>query len=252
MPEWDDRRTSDSSRPATVSTTMPSSSPRFCAADCPTLAIALHRAGPPEPVGKKPGQPSAHLSRRPSARRARRYDTKGTHMAAMTLNSRHGLPNSQRSGSHPPTNREAPEPVTAKTKSTRDGGALGYLARSTRHNARTEGMVFAAHELFRMESLLWAFRAQLLATPVALRGPSDDAVLSMLEMLIQREATSRSTARGKAPQPAQSTAAGVRSGARDVEDHGPRGHGTGTAPCARRHRTAPGGLHRRQRRVGIR
>lgn len=73
----------------------------------------------------------------------------------------------------------------------RQVGVLGHLARSTRESARAQGMVFAAHELFRMDSLLWAFRAHLLDTPSELRGVSDNAVLGMLEMLIAREAMSR-------------------------------------------------------------
>lgn len=79
----------------------------------------------------------------------------------------------------------------AKPTVARQAGVLGHLARTTRKNARDQGVVFAASELFRMESLLRAFRAHLLATPLDVRGDSYNGVLTMIEAMIQREALSR-------------------------------------------------------------
>lgn len=89
--------------------------------------------------------------------------------------------------------------IGAKAAVARPAGLLSQLARTTRENACTQGVVFAARELFRMESLLWAYRAHLLARPAEVRGDADDWVLAMIEAMIEREALSRPTARPSTP-----------------------------------------------------
>jgi hypothetical protein len=106
-------------------------------------------------------------------------------MAAMSLR----LP--QESGSPPRAL------IGSRTRTRRPRGLLGHLARSTSDNARAEGVVFAARELLRMEGLLRAFRAHLLDTPLEDRGDSYNMTLAMIELMIQREALSRSTAHPK-------------------------------------------------------
>jgi hypothetical protein len=85
----------------------------------------------------------------------------------------------------------------SRTRPRRPLGLLGHLARSTSDNARAEGVVFAARELLRMEGLLRAFRANLLETSLEVRGESYNMTLAMIELMIQREASSRSTAHPK-------------------------------------------------------
>jgi len=102
----------------------------------------------------------------------------------------------QHAGVQPSPHRDL---TGAKTTVARQTGVLGHLARSTRENAHTQGIVFAAHELFRMESLLRAFRNHLLAQPLEIRADSYNGVLTMIELLIQREALS-----GPAPHPERS------------------------------------------------
>ena len=76
----------------------------------------------------------------------------------------------------------------ARTKVAAHSGVLGHLARTTRQNARKGGVVFAAHELFRVKSLLRAFRRQLLETPLEVRGRAHSGALFMTELTIQRAA----------------------------------------------------------------
>ena len=73
----------------------------------------------------------------------------------------------------------------------RQVGVLGHLARSTREHAREHGVVVAAQELFRIESLLGAVRAHQLETPLEVRGAAYGASLMVIELMIQREALSR-------------------------------------------------------------
>lgn len=122
----------------------------------------------------------------------------------------------------------------------RQVGVLEHLARSTRESARAQGMVFAAHELFRMDSLLWAFRAHLLETPPELRGDSDNAVLGMLEMLIAREAMSRPVRRRDEPQPELVAGSRVRAeiAGAQRQRHGPRTVRPAASACGRRRRAA--------------
>jgi len=83
----------------------------------------------------------------------------------------------------------------ARTKVAAHSGVLEHLARTTRQNARKGGVVFAAHELFRVESLLRAFRRELLETPLEVRGSAHSGALFMTELTIQRAALSRRTSR---------------------------------------------------------
>jgi len=76
----------------------------------------------------------------------------------------------------------------ARTKVAAHSGVLGHLARTTRQNARKGGVVFAAHELFRVKSLLRAFRRELLETPLEVRGSAHSGALFMTELTIQRAA----------------------------------------------------------------
>ena len=79
-------------------------------------------------------------------------------------------------------------------------GVLPYLARATRENTRAHGVLFAAHELARTETLLRAFRAQLLtAQPRTAGGDSRNAALMIIELMIAREALSRPTTRQPNP-----------------------------------------------------
>ncbi len=122
----------------------------------------------------------------------------------------------------------------------RQVGVLGHLARSTRESARAQGMVFAAHELFRTESLLWALRAHLLETPPELRGDSENAVLGMLEMLIAREAMSRPVRRRDEPQPDPVAGSRVRAeiAGAQRQRHSPRTVRPAVSACGRRRRAA--------------
>lgn len=124
----------------------------------------------------------------------------------------------------------------AKTKVTRQTGVLGHLARRTRENARAHGVVVAAHELLRKESLLRAFRADLLAQPPEVRADSYDVALTAIEVMIQREALSRRTPRIKrTPRPSlvaprsersdleSGQSSGARAGRPSISpSHGPR------------------------------
>lgn len=120
----------------------------------------------------------------------------------------------------------------------RQVGVLGHLARSTRESARAQGMVFAAQELFRMESLLWAFRAHLLETPPELRGASDNAVLGMLEMLIAREAMSRPVRRRDELQPELVAGCRMPADVAGARRHRPRTVRPAASACGRRRRAA--------------
>lgn len=128
--------------------------------------------------------------------------------------------------------RAAREP--GRVRAARQVGVLGHLARNTRENARAHGMVFVAHELFRVESLLWAIRAHLLETSSELRGASDNAVLGMLEMLIAREAMSRPVRPRDEPQSEPVAGCRMTADVAGARRHGPRTVRPAASACGRR------------------
>ena len=157
-------------------------------------------------------------------------------MAARTRRNAKDPIAAQQGRSRPHPHRDLRDLTDAKTKVTRQTGVLGHLARRTRENARAHGVVVAAHELLRKESLLRAFRADLLAQPPEVRADSYDVALTAIEVMIQREALSRRTPRIKrTPRPSlvaprsersdleSGQSSGARAGRPSISpSHGPR------------------------------
>jgi len=83
------------------------------------------------------------------------------------------------------TDRAAGPPVPRRS------GLLRHLAGASLETARSRGVRCALQQAFGMESLLREFRVHLLATPVAARGDSYHASLTMIELMIAREALAR-------------------------------------------------------------